>query len=637
MDDDASRRLLDTAPVAILGQRLDGSLSYANPAAGRLFGWDRDAMIGMNVEETFIADRNRHRDVEVMGILIAGRTWSGELPLRHRDGSVFPGHVTATLTRDERGEAAGIVGTVVDLRPIYSAREEVADAEARFRALVERIPLVTYIDQLRPSDRTVYISPQIEDLLGYPRERFLGDQDFFTSILHPDDRDRVLANMGESRIEDAGRPSEYRVIAADGRTVWVLDQDTLVRDRAGNPLHLEGYWLDITERKEAEAAREASGELARRDRGVVEQRTRAADSRYRGLVEQVPVASYLFRLDEHSTPIYVSPQIERIFGYSAEEWLSDPGLWVRLIHPEDRGRVLASTSTANSSGSGVRLEYRALTRDGRTIWVRDESVVAMDESVSHREPVVRGYIADITAEKEAAESIRRGQLLETTLSHLTGRLADDMHDALTSVIGHAELVAKMLPPDSPAREHVAEIGRAAGRGADLVEEMLADAGASQHRIPLRPAPDTVESTADGEGLPAPIAIAPDRGRARILIVAGEDDVRALTARLVQTRGMTSVTTTGAEEALDLVRSNPDAFDACLLDIPAPALAGVTAIRGLQAVRPDLPIVVMSRSAALARDTTILELGVAGFIDKPFTPDRIAGVLLPLVDAGLHGD
>src|SRR5205814_48793 len=125
MDDDASRRLLDVAPVAILGQRLDGSVSYANPAAARLFGWERDEMLGRNVEETFIADQNRHRDVEVMGILTSDRSWSGELPLRHRDGTVFPGHVTATLTRDARGEPDGIVGTVVDLRPIYSARAEV--------------------------------------------------------------------------------------------------------------------------------------------------------------------------------------------------------------------------------------------------------------------------------------------------------------------------------------------------------------------------------------------------------------------------------------------------------------------------------------------------------------------------------
>ena len=202
MDDDASRRLLDVAPVAILGQRLDGSVSYANPAAARLFGWERDEMLGRNVEETFIADQNRHRDVEVMGILTSDRSWSGELPLRHRDGTVFPGHVTATLTRDARGEPDGIVGTVVDLRPIYSARAEVADVEARFRALIERIPLVTYIDQLTPEETSIYVSPQIEGLLGYPRDQFIGSQDFFLSIIHPDDRERVLAVMGEGRVAD---------------------------------------------------------------------------------------------------------------------------------------------------------------------------------------------------------------------------------------------------------------------------------------------------------------------------------------------------------------------------------------------------------------------------------------------------
>jgi two-component system cell cycle sensor histidine kinase/response regulator CckA len=167
--------------------------------------------------------------------------------------------------------------------------------------------------------------------------------------------------------------------------------------------------------------------------------------------------------------------------------------------------------------------------------------------------------------------------------------------------------------------------------------VIADAapeGGSRFRILLPPAPAGSIGRAAGDRVRPPVPISPDRGRARILIVDDEDGVRAVTARMVQARGMTSVTAGSAEEALELVRTNPEAFDACLLDMVMPGLSGSAAIRAIQAERPDLPIVVMSGYSNLVLEGTISELGIAGFVDKPFTPDRIAAALLPLVDATL---
>src|ERR671917_1798487 len=117
-------------------------------------------------------------------------------------------------------------------------------SEDRFRHLVEQIPAVTYVQEPIDSDtpKTItYMSPQYEAMLGYPPEKEVLEEDHWLRVLHPDDRERELAD--EMRTDQTGEPYriEYRQIARGGRVVWVRDEATLVRDEEGNAL----YWLGV--------------------------------------------------------------------------------------------------------------------------------------------------------------------------------------------------------------------------------------------------------------------------------------------------------------------------------------------------------------------------------------------------------
>ena len=131
-------------------------------------------------------------------------------------------------------------------------------SDALYRSLVEQIPAVTYVEALDDEGqtewKTLYVSPQIETLLGYPAEEWTGRADFFLHVLHPDDRGRVVAE--DERTERTGEPfrMEYRLIARDGGTVWVRDEAVLVRDEDGTPLFWQGVMYDVTEQKKAEEA-----------------------------------------------------------------------------------------------------------------------------------------------------------------------------------------------------------------------------------------------------------------------------------------------------------------------------------------------------------------------------------------------
>ncbi len=129
-----------------------------------------------------------------------------------------------------------------------------------------------------------------------------------------------------------------------------------------------------------------------------------AEARYRSLVEQIPAVTFLAALDEDAREFYVSPQIEALLGFTQEEWLSNPFLWYRQLHPDDRECCHVEFARGCQTGGPFRAEFRALTRDGAVVWVRGEARVVRDDE-GH--PLfLQGIAYDITESKRAEEAIR---------------------------------------------------------------------------------------------------------------------------------------------------------------------------------------------------------------------------------------
>jgi diguanylate cyclase (GGDEF)-like protein/PAS domain S-box-containing protein len=127
--------------------------------------------------------------------------------------------------------------------------------------------------------------------------------------------------------------------------------------------------------------------------------------RYRTLIEQLPLVVYVDALDKISSNIFTSRQIEPLLGYSVEEWATEADLFTRLLHPDDRERVLAAHEHTHTTHEPLSLEYRLIARDGRVVWLRDEGVVVLDE---HGQPLhLQGYLLDITREREAEQQLRQ--------------------------------------------------------------------------------------------------------------------------------------------------------------------------------------------------------------------------------------
>lgn len=136
--------------------------------------------------------------------------------------------------------------------PAPPATDAFAERDAMYRSLVEQLPAIIYVESAADHGRTLYVSPQIERYLGYPPERWVGDPQFWTQILHPDDRDRVVEECEWANAQGLPFNSEYRMRTADGRHVWFRDSARLVRDEHGGPLRWNGMMIEVTSEKETE-------------------------------------------------------------------------------------------------------------------------------------------------------------------------------------------------------------------------------------------------------------------------------------------------------------------------------------------------------------------------------------------------
>jgi PAS domain S-box-containing protein len=208
---------------------------------------------------------------------------------------------------------------------------------------------------------------------------------------------------------------------------------------------------------------------------------------YRTLVEGVPAVLYIDRPDELSTNLYTSPQIERILGFSVTEWVADPELWRKQLHPDDRERALEMHRRSNTAAAPYLDEYRILTKDGRTLWMRDEAwpVLAEDGSVLFW----RGVMLDITDRKEAEDKLRWSlDVLRRTLQQrreLAQRLqhaqeaerrqiAADIHDDPIQVMSAVDMRLQMLQgfPESVTPEALAEIERDVAEAIERLRSLL---------------------------------------------------------------------------------------------------------------------------------------------------------------------
>ena len=207
---------------------------------------------------------------------------------------------------------------------------------------------------------------------------------------------------------------------------------------------------DITERLAAERARTET------------------EAKYRTLIEQVAAVSYIAEVGLHGTWLYVSPQVESIFGYTAEEWLLRSDQWIRFV-PEEDHPIISAAEDACMSARRFQAEYRVKRKDGRIIWVSDTAVVVPG---SDDHPLMEGIIVDITERKALENQLQQARRMEA-VGRLAGGIAHDFNNLLTIIKGYVEMAANRNVRQPELRSDLQHIGDASERASTLVRQLLA--------------------------------------------------------------------------------------------------------------------------------------------------------------------
>ena len=435
------------------------TFTFVSDGARELFGWTSQEWLA---NPTFWVDHlhpdDRQRIVSrFVRTATGGGSFDEEYRLLAKDDTWVWVRDLGHAVKDAEGTPTAVRGLMVEITSRKLLEVERTDAEDRFRRVVERLPAIVYLEAVDADPQgelpgvLLYVSPQVETILGFTPQEWIEDPVAWARQFHPEDRARVRELYERVRDGTDTFRAEYRMYTREGAIVWFRDEAVLVRDAEGTPLYWQGIMFDVTSERD-------SRELVRR-----------AEDRYRTLIEQLPAIVYSEDVQGSGLQlVFVNSRVQEVLGTSPQEWIADPDVWARMIHPDDRDAVLAENERTERTGDPFSAEYRMIARDGRVLWFGDEAVLVRD---AEGDPAYwQGVMMDITARKEAesqrAEAEARYRALveqNPTITYIDAIESDEttvyISPQTSTILGYSpedwyddpQLWSKIVRPEDRAR------------------------------------------------------------------------------------------------------------------------------------------------------------------------------------------
>lgn len=600
---------------------------YANSAFAKMMGHDSsEAMIGKQWQEvTHSLDRDRLVPEIREGLQKDGR-WFGPVSMVHKDGSMFSAEMAVTLLPD--GSTVCVSRDVTDKKSAELAR---AEAETKYKMIIERVAAISYIAELGVDGIWHFVSPQVEDILGYTPEEWLAhSRDWIKCV--PQEDHAVIWAAEEASLRDEQFQAEYRIIRKDGKVVWV--SDTAVVVTAGNDRHpmMEGIIVDITERKQMETQlqqshrMEAVGRLA----GGIAHDFNNLLTIMKGYAE--------LALNRPGIPAGVQGDVRQI-GDAAER----ASALVRQLLAFSRRQVLqpkALDLNANVQSLETLLRrllgediemVTACSADAGTIKADPSQIeqVVMNLVVNARDAMASGGRLTIETSNVELDDVYAGEHASVKAGHYVMLAVSD-----TGVGMDSETQAHIFEPFYTTKSG----GRGTGLGLSTVYGIVKQSGGyiwvyselglgSTFKVYL---PRVEGATAGPVEKKEHIAALP--GTETILLVEDEVGVRELAEVLLKQQGYKVLTAADTDDALRIAAERSGEIHLLLTDVVMPVLSGRELAKKITARYPQTRVLYMSGYTDNVIATGgVLEPGVA-FLQKPFTPKGMAAKVREVLDA-----
>lgn len=356
----------------------------------------------------------------------------------------------AVPMRNAQGETTAVLGVSRDITEKKRLESFLITSQQQYSGLINTVEGIVWEADGSTFEFT-FVSDQAQKILGYPREKWF-EKGFWESHIHPEDREWAVNFCAASTSRGEPHTFEYRMIASDGRTVWLRDIVSVISQ--GDRKLLRGLMVDITDRRNAEAA------------------LRESEQSYRELIQNANDLIYTHDLNGNFLSLNRAGQ--RITGYTEEEAkqlnIAD------VISPEFLPTAAEMIDRKLKGSPPTIYSTEIIAKDGRRIPLEVNTRLVYRDGV----PVaVQGIGRDISerlaaeeALRQSEEQLRQAQKLES-IGLLAGGVAHDFNNMLTAINGYSDLLLRKLPEGDPLRIHVEEIRKAGERSAELTRQLLA--------------------------------------------------------------------------------------------------------------------------------------------------------------------
>lgn len=288
---------------------------------------------------------------------------------------------------DSKGKHIANLGISRDVTEQVIRKEQLKQSEEKFRLLAENASDVIFTYAFKPQPHYSYISPSMEKITGYPVENFYKDPYFGFKITHPDDKNKPAVKEtvktlkeGLDKFEEVHRPQIVRFIRKDGKTVWLETRYTQIIVN-GEHIGQEGISRDITAQKEAEL--------------VLEEK----EQTIRNLFNNLPGMAYRCLNDKHWTMQFLSDGCYELSGYKPADLINNKNkTYSDIVHPEDKLVGKEDIYFAIKNKTIFEIEYRIVSKHGKTIWVWEKGEGVYDKSGNLL--YIEGFITDINERKK---------------------------------------------------------------------------------------------------------------------------------------------------------------------------------------------------------------------------------------------
>jgi PAS domain S-box-containing protein len=533
-----------------------------------------------------------------------------------------------------------------ELRDAESRRSR-REAELRYQLLVEQLPIIVYVNPIDKMSSTIYVSPQIQTILGYMPEEWLSDPEFWQKRIHPDDREAVLAGVERSELTSQPFDMEYRMLARDGHVIWFQDQTVLVRDDKGQPLYWQGLKFDITKRRQAEdEIRNLNAELE----GRVEKRTEELERALRAKDEFLASMSHELRTPLNAILGLSETMMERTAGPLNEKQhkyiglISESGNHLLALINDilDLAKIEAGQIVLNVNETDLRQVCQASLRMINELAHKKNQQVSLkiDENIGSiwvDERRLKQILVNLlsNAVKFTPENGRLG--IDIQADHEEKRIMIAVWD---NGIGISEsdltrLFRPFVQLDSGLDREVtgtglgltlvAQMTRLHG-GSIAVESQLGEGSRFTVILPWEPALATdpmlrLKSTGKFRAIKAD-----KKERPIILLVEDTREVTMLIVDYLEMAGYQVITAADGLAGIDLARDKHPAL--ILMDIQMPQMDGLEATRRLRA-DPQFrttPIIALTALAMRGDRERCLAAGATDYLAKPVSLKKLVQMI-----------